>query len=63
MQNPSNLNNSTTAASSSSNNIRTPLTSQMPPVKDATSFRYHRLERDNQYTELQVNLTSIFYSL
>lgn len=55
MQNPSNSNNSTTAASSSSNNIRTPLTSQMPPVKDATSFRYHRLERDNQYTELQVN--------
>ena len=28
--------------------------SQTMPAKDATDFRYHRLERESQYNELQV---------
>lgn len=30
-------------------------TSIAMPTKDANDFRYHRLERDQQYTDLQVS--------
>lgn len=35
---------------------------EMAPTKDANDFRYHRLERDNQYSDLQVRFRKFWLS-
>lgn len=53
MQTPKNSAPTTTTTSTGPNSSNRAL-NEMPPAKDVNDFRYHRLERENQYSELQV---------